>query len=96
MITEEKFKRLIREHEMQNARVDLFGKLFPTAFDSPIIEFGYFMFDEVMESYFTEEGVDWIDYYLYENSEKCYYANDVKIPLETIDDLWGTVKDYRK
>ena len=54
------------------------------------------MFDKLISVHFTEEGVDWIDYYLYENPEKCYYQNKVKIPLETLDDLWENIKVYRK
>ena len=96
MISEEKFIKLLRECEMQDARVDLFNKIFPAAFDSPMIEFGYFMFHEVMRAHFTEEGVSWIDYYLYENPEKCYYQDEKKIPLETPDGLWVLIESYRK
>lgn len=96
VIGKEEFSKLLEEHEIQSSRVDLFNKVFPSAYDSPMIEFGWLMFDKVIEAYFTEEGIDWISYYLYENPKKCYYVNDVEIPLVTIDDLWETVKDYRK
>ena len=96
MINKEEFANLLREHEMQNARVDLFTEIFPMAYDSPLIEFGWRMFDKLLNTYFTEEGVDWIQYYLYENPEKCYYESNIKIPLETIDDIWKVIESYRK
>lgn len=96
MIGKEKLSELIQEYYKQDKRIDTIGEFIPSYYDSPIVDFGWKMFGEVLKAYFTEEGVDWVEYYLYENPEKCYYMNDVKIPLETIDDLWETVKDYRK
>lgn len=95
MIGKEKFTELIQAYYKQDERVDKLGELFPNCYDSPIIEYGWEMFDELKNTYFDEDGVDWIDYFLYENPEKCYYQDDVKIPLETIDDLWEVIKDNR-
>lgn len=96
MIGKEKFIELIEEYNKQNKRIDQIGEFVTGIYDSPIIDYGWKMFDELKKAYFTEEGVDWIDYFLYENPKECYYIDDVKIPLKTIDDLWETVKDYRK
>lgn len=96
MIGKEKLSELIQEYYKQDDQINKLIEIFPGWLDSPIVDFGWKMFGEVLKAYFTEEGVDWVEYYLYENPEKCYYMNDVKIPLETIDDLWETVKDYRK
>lgn len=96
MIGKEKFTELIQEYYKQDKRIDKFDELLPGCYGSPILDYGWKMFDELKEAYFTEEGVDWINYFLYENPEKRYYIDDTEIPLKTIDDLWETVKDYRK
>lgn len=95
MIGKEKFTELIQEYYKQDKRVDKLSELLPNCYDSPIIEYGWKMFDELKNAYFNEDGVDWIDYFLYENPEKCYYQDGVKIPLKTIDDLWEVIKDNR-
>lgn len=96
MIGKEKLSELIQEYYKQDKRIDIISEFIPSYYDSSIVNFGWKMFEEVLKAYFTEEGIDWIEYYLYENPEKCYYINDIKIPLETIDDLWELVKDNRK
>ena len=96
MIGKDKLEELIKEYYEQNKRLDIVGEFMTSIYDSPIIEFGWKMFNEVLNAYFDEYGVDWIGYYLYENPEKCYYDEGVKMPLETIDDLWKLIKDCRK
>lgn len=96
MIGKEEFVKLIQEHEEQNERIDTLCSVFPNSYGDPILNWGFRMFDKVINAYFTEEGEDWIGYFLYENPEKCYYQDDKKIPLVTIDDLWNTIKEYRK
>lgn len=96
MIGKEDFIRLINEYHLQDKRIDALNELIPDSFGAPILDFGWKMFDEVKKVYFTEEGVDWIDYYLYENPERRYYVGGVAYPLDTIDDLWNLIKEYRK
>lgn len=96
MISREKFDSIVLEYYKQDKRIDTIGEFIPSYYDSPIVEYGWKMFDEVKQAYFTEEGVDWIDYYLYENPEKCYYQDEQRVPLETLDDLWKVIEPYRK
>lgn len=96
MIGKRQFTELIQAYYEQDKRVDKLNELFPDCYGSPIIDYGWKMFDELKKAYFEEEGIEWIDYFLYDNPSKCYYENDVRIPLETIDDLWNVVKDNRK
>lgn len=95
-MSKEYFTWLIEGYFQQFKDIDVLCKIFENAFCSPIIDYGWKMFDEVLKAYFTEDGVDWIYYFLTENSEKCYYENNKRIPLETISDLWDLVKDYLK
>ena len=96
MIGKEDFEELIQEHYKQSVLIDSLDKVFPGACGSPVIDYGWKMFDRLKQAYFTEEGVDWIDYFLYENPEKCYYQDGVRVPLETVDDLWSLIEPYRK
>ena len=96
VIGKEEFVALISQHREQEKRVDSLCKIFSNSFESPVIEWGFIMFDNLMKAYFDSKGVDWINYYLYENPEKCYYHNNEKISLETPDDLWLLIESYRK
>lgn len=96
MIGKEEFIEFMQSYQEQSERVDKLNELFHDSFGDPIIYWGFKMFANLVNCYFTKEGVDWIDYYLYENPEKRYYQDDVEIPLETLNDLWKVVKDYRK
>lgn len=96
MIGKQEFVDLINSHSEQNSRIDDLSKVFEYAYGNPIIDWGFQMFDMLISALFNEDGVNWINYYLYENPEKCYYIDKEKVPLETLDDLWKVIKDYRK
>lgn len=95
MIGKEEFEALIREHFEQEKRIDALDEIFKGSFCSPIIDYSGRLFDQLIKLYFDEIGQDWISYYLYENPEHCYYLNDKRMPLETIDDLWSLVSEHR-
>mgnify|MGYP006998562902 FL=1 len=50
---------------------------------------------------FTPDGVDWINWWLYESKDLYteerlpVYINDEKVLIETPDELWKIIKDYR-
>lgn len=96
MIGKQEFVDLIQGYYEQNKNVDKLCEIFNNSFDNPIIEWGFRMFDNLINAYFDEIGADWINYYLYENPNKCYYQDNVEIPLETINDLWKLIKKHRK
>lgn len=96
MIGKKEFAELIESFHQQDALVDSLCKVFSDSFGAHIIDWGFRMFDKLISLYFDEEGVDWIDYYLYENPEKCYYQDEKRIPLESIDDLWLLIESHRK
>lgn len=96
MITKEKFIDLMSRYNKNEEYIDEVEKYIPSFFELPVVDFGWYCFDELLRCYFTTEGVDWIDYYLFENSEHCYYQDDEKIPLKNIDALWKLIEPYRK
>lgn len=100
MVTKEEFISLIKEHQLQDKRIDTLNVVFPDSFGAPVIDFGWKMFEQLLGVYFTEEGVDWIDWWLYErdgNPEmKAWDEDHDEIPMNTVEDLWRYVKQYRK
>lgn len=65
-----------------------------------IYKFNHLMYAKYIISNFTDEGVDWINWWVFEKSDdqtlKAYDKDYKEIPMETIDDLWNYVKQYRK
>lgn len=95
MIGKEEFINIVQDFMEQDQRVNDLRKLFDTGWDNPLIEYGLNVFDKLIRVYFNKDGIYWIWYYIDENPSKCYYVDDRKIPLETLDDLWETIKGYR-
>ena len=96
MITEHEFKFLIEDYLKQRKRVNELSNIISGAFESPVIDYGFMLFEKLINLCFTEEGADWVFFYLYENMENCYYVDGERISLETTDDLWNLVKKHRK
>lgn len=100
MINKEEFLSLLRDYHLQDSRVDALNAIFPDSFGAPIIDFGWLMFDKVKKAYFTEEGIDWIDWWLYERDDnpemKAWDEDGDEIPMNTVEDLWRYVKHYRR
>lgn len=96
MIGKQEFKELLQGYFDQDKRIDKLCELFPDSYSSPMFDWGFRMFDKLIDNLFDEIGADWVDYYLYENPEKCYYQDDVRVPLETLDDLWKLIESHRK
>ena len=77
--------------ELYNSGIDLIS--------SPLIEYGDIMFDRLLKVYFTNEGYDWISWWLYErrfDSRLTASDENGEIPMDTLDDLWDYVKQYLK
>ena len=101
MITKEQFIKLITDHRKHNDRLDeVEDVLGLTIYDCDWVEYGNILFDEVLGLLFQEEGVDDINWWLYEKcgrpDYKMWDKDGNEIPTETLDDLWEIVKDYRK
>lgn len=97
-IDKEYFFVLIEECKEQDRRLDILNDAGLQVWDSDVFEYGALMFEKVLNLAFTEEGVDWISWWLWEKTpqHKAYYENGEEIPTETVEDLWELVKEYRK
>lgn len=101
MITKEQFIKLITDHRKHNDRLDEVEDVLGLAiYDCDWVEYGNILFDEVLGLLFQEEGVDDINWWLYEKcgrpDYKMWDKDGNEIPTETLDDLWEIIKDYQK
>ena len=101
MITKEQFVKLITDNRKHNDRLDEVEDVLGLAiYDCDWVEYGNILFDEVLGLLFQEEGVDDINWWLYEKcgrpDYKMWDKDGNEIPTETLDDLWEIFKDYRK
>lgn len=99
-ISKEEFFKILDYKKDQEELINKLDDLGLPLWDSILIEYGYIMFDMVIKAYFTIEGVDWITWWLYEKNEnpelKAWDEYHNEIPMETREDFWQFIKQYRK
>ena len=105
MISKEQFVKFITEFQFFNKAIDkieeaLTGRPYScTLFESDWVTSVEKMLDIFIESHFTDEGVDWICYYLFETIEDKRVIvtkeadlfkekEEVEYHLNSIDELW--------
>jgi hypothetical protein len=97
-LNEAHFQKLIMERQQQTNSLDKLSDYGLDLWDSKIIEYGNKLFDEILGLYFTDEGAEWIFWWLYEKNGNsninCFDSDHNEIPTETIHDLWQIVKNY--
>lgn len=102
MITKEEFIDLILKQQEWSNRIDEVSEALdvPTLFESDWVEYTSILFDKTLNLLFNENGVDDINWWMYEksgNSElKMWDESGKEIPTDTVEDLWNLVKDNQK
>ena len=113
MISKELFVKFLEQYQRFNkafGRIEeaLMGKKFSSNLcESDWYDSVGYMLDIFLESHFTEDGVDWIYYYLFEDvKDKAAYITqdkdmfneekEVRYPLNTIDELWNFLQSNVK
>lgn len=102
MITKEEFIDLILKQQEWSNRIDEVSEALdvPTLFESDWVEYTSILFDKTLNLLFNENGVDYIDWWMYEksgNSElKMWDESGKEIPTDTVEYLWNLVKDNQK
>lgn len=93
------FIKIIKAHQQQDALISKAQVIIDI--DSPIIEFGWEMFQLLLESNFNEEDREFIYWWLYErvNSytgevRQAYDSNGNPIKLDTPEDLWNYLTGF--
>lgn len=100
MITKEQFIDLISEHLKWNGRMEEIARVLNSfIWESDWVEYTSLLFDKTLKLSFNEDGIDDIDWWIYEKNGrpemKMWDSNNKEIPTETIEDLWEIVKDSR-
>lgn len=97
MITKTDFVDLIKLYKSYSEELDKWCKLVPM-FESELINTVEHMLVKNLKIQFTEEGYDWIAWWLWEKNPemKAWDENENEIPTETVEDLWDIVKEYIK
>lgn len=69
----------------------------------PIYEITWEIINMYLEEIFLEEGIDWINWYLFERKNvitgevlPCYDENDKPFYVNNAKDLWNLVERYQK
>lgn len=101
MVSKEDFIKLLKGQIQQMYRIDQINSLLgPSLIDLDVINYGDTLFNNIMNILFDEEGVDTIDWWLYEKNFRSDYKmwdkDGNEIPTETTDDLWEIIKNNRK
>lgn len=101
MIGKEKFVKLIKDYQEWSEKINkVCDVLGINVFEAEWIEYTSVLFDNTLHLIFEDEGVDFINWWLFErdgNPElKAWDENEKEIPLDTVEDLWEFVKDYEK
>ena len=103
MITKEEFCKFITSYQEFQDNIDKFdmaitGKNYPTIlFETKWFSAVGKMLDAFLDSHFTEEGIDWICYYLFEDIgdkvvtveyEDLFGEKEIEFHLNSVDELW--------
>lgn len=98
----ENFLKLITNAECYSKELDRWSEFGIDLFELPIAEISWDFFNIAIQSVFTTQGIDNINWWLFE--KKTPYSKNLEIrdssgniiPTDTIEDLWELVKNYRK
>lgn len=93
-MTKEGFVKLIENAQNYSKELDRWYNFGIELYELPISELGWGFLNITLSELFSDEGVDWINWWLFEN--QAYNEDGSMIPTDTIDDLWELVKEYQK
>lgn len=104
MITKEQFTKVIEDTLKLNKEYDRWDDFGINLWEFPIGDTIADLAESIWDITFDEDGVDWINWWIYERSalfegdevNKAYNEDGSEIPTETVDDLWNIVKKFRK
>lgn len=102
-MTKEGFEKLIVNAQNYQRELDRWANFGIELFELPISEYSWNFLNVMLPELFSEEGVDWINWWLFEKPSifggepnQAWDEDGNIIPTDTIDDLWNLVKGYLK
>ena len=104
MITKEQFTKVIEDTLKLNKEYDRWDDFGINLWELPIGDIIANLAESIWDITFDEDGVDWINWWIYERPalfegdevNKAYNEDGSEIPTETVDDLWNIVEKFRK
>ena len=104
MITKEQFTKVIEDTLKLNKEYDRWDDFGINLWELPIGDIVADLTESIWDITFDEDGVDWINWWIYERPalfegdevNKAYNEDGSEIPTETVDDLWNIVEKFRK
>lgn len=96
MIGKDEFVNLIESYKKQDDRIHKIGEAGFQIWDTDVIEYGYTLFSDVIDILFDKEGSEFIFWWLYEPKKKIWDKDNNEIQVNTIEEFWEFIKDYRK
>ena len=104
MITKEQFTKVIEDTLKLNKEYDRWYNFGINLWELPIGDTIANLAESIWDITFDEDGVDWINWWIYERPalfegdevNKAYNEDGSEIPTETVDDLWNIVEKFRK
>lgn len=102
MLTEEQFIDFINVTENYDNEVTRWSDFGIDIFELPICELTWNLVECFIESHFTEDGQDWINWYLFERVSvisgevlPCYDEDGNKFYVNNAEDLWKLVEQHQ-
>lgn len=104
MITKEQFTKVIENTLKLDKEYDRWDDFGINLWELPIGDIVADLTESIWDITFDEDGVDWINWWIYERPalfegdevNKAYNEDGSEIPTETVDDLWNIVEKFRK
>lgn len=100
-MTFEQFNKFINQIKEYNNLIDKFNEIFRASiWESPFVEIPFTWVNTIIESNFSEEGIDLLNWWLFEKDFgnnaylETYDEKGNIIPSETIEDIWEIIKPY--
>jgi len=99
-MNKELFKNILNEFIKLEDFADKLSEAGIDIIETPAYNTSGYLFDRVLEAYFTNEGVNWITWYMFEKRpcpDQIHATDeDGNEICNNIDELWDIVKDYLK
>lgn len=92
------FIKLMTEHQKFDDQISSLANILciEDVWESSLLNYGYILFDRIIDYNFNEEGKDIISWYLYENFDDEHYYPIIDTEIRSLDDLWEIVKTKQK
>ena len=97
------FVAMVNAIEKYDAEVERWSDFGIALYELPICELTWELINMYLEEVFNEDGVDWINWYIYERKSiftgevlPCYDEENNQFYVNTPEDLWKLVEQHQK